>query len=536
METTKYIKTNWLNKHPEYLELEDINQEQKNEIENIAADYIFQISNTGIAICGACNKQISMKVKHKSVVRCPECNKELMVQHTWRMSRNAWKMEEYGMLAIPKVVSEKCMAIRYILARRSVMKEDFNTELKCPGFEIKEICRIYIHEDYALPVYLSFEERIDREDNNWKYYWIEGRNGYFRPDTYSIMCQNRHWIMYAKTYNKGLFEELNKLDCFKHYPVEDIYNEKLPLSQMHFHIRTARINEKLCKSGLSELVKQQIYYYENSGRYGLYDCRAWLYGDKPLLKTLNINRNQLKILKENPTKLTLENIRKYPYLTYEEFNVYKDFKLYKTCVNVSEKTNVSKTKVLRYIQKNNINCASYEHYLDMLTELEYDLKQTYYSMPKNFQQADLDISWEYDNKKYGYDKNYTAKDEIIKKISDGLRAMPDLKEFLHGSNGLLVKVPDSYMDFYRESKYLNNCFKTYVDKVIEEKTLVFCVRRLDKPDEPFVDMEYRNGQVVQIMYKSNIAVESLDDDESKKIVSFVEAFAERLRKAKVMVA
>ena len=117
---------------------------------------------------------------------------------------------------------------------------------------------------------------------------------------------------------------------------------------------------------------------------------------------------------------------------------------------------------------------------------------------------------------------------LIKKISNGLRKTDDLQEFLQGSNGLLVYVPESAEDLLKEGRHLHNCIGTYIDRIAEGKTLVFFVRRLNDINAPFVAFEYCNGEVVQCRYDKNEAVK---DD---KIINFVDAFAERLRKNKVL--
>ena len=106
--------------------------------------------------------------------------------------------------------------------------------------------------------------------------------------------------------------------------------------------------------------------------------------------------------------------------------------------------------------------------------------------------------------------------------------MPDLQEFLSGSDGLLVYVPESTKDLVKESKALHNCLGTYAERIANGKTLVFFVRRLNDPTAPFVAFEYVNGDVVQCRADNN---QNVNDD---KIVSFVDAFAERLRKNNVL--
>ena len=111
--------------------------------------------------------------------------------------------------------------------------------------------------------------------------------------------------------------------------------------------------------------------------------------------------------------------------------------------------------------------------------------------------------------------------------------MEGLQEFLNGSNGLLVYVPESSEDLIAEGKSMNNCVGTYVDRIAEGKTFVFFVRRLDDPTAPFVDFEYCNGEVIQCRYDHNETATE-DTEQGAKIISFVDAFANKLRKNNVL--
>ena len=83
-------------------------------------------------------------------------------------------------------------------------------------------------------------------------------------------------------------------------------------------------------------------------------------------------------------------------------------------------------------------------------------------------------------------------------ISDGLREMPNIKDYLGGSNKLLVKIPESIEDLQQEGIKLSNCIGSYGEDISDGKTFIFFIRSADKPDDSFYAMEYTNGYIRQL--------------------------------------
>ncbi len=294
------------------------------------------------------------------------------------------------------------------------------------------------------------------------------------------------------------------------------------------------------------IVAAQYKEYQNSDYYHFYKRRAWLTGNKPVLETLRLNKTQFEIFKEKPSKEMQKFLQHHPDVTYAEMLDF-NFDLYKlrTTYAVAKAINVTRAKMFKYLQKKDINFAAYQNYISTLEKLKYNIKDSYYNMPKDFETADKKVTDEYlaqleleQRRKEIKRRNLQGvvqleedkKSELISKISAGLRKMPDLQAFLKGSEGLLVHVPDSSEELIQEGKDMDNCIGTYIDRIAAKNTLVFYVRRIDKPNEPFVAFEYADGRVVQCMYKHNRKVED------PKIINFVDRFAEMLRKNKVLLA
>jgi len=188
------------------------------------------------------------------------------------------------------------------------------------------------------------------------------------------------------------------------------------------------------------------------------------------------------------------------------------------------KNNISYKKLCEYLET--VSTAEYEHYIENLEKLGYDIKDTYYSMPKDFRAADERITKEYEEKqKKSAEEKRKINDGLIKKISYGIRNMPNLKEFLDGSNGLLIYVPESSADLEKAGKEMHCCLGTYPTRVAEGKTMVFFVRKLDNPTAQFVAFEYCDGQVFQCRYAHNETVKDT------QIIDFVNRFTSALKAA-----
>ena len=125
------------------------------------------------------------------------------------------------------------------------------------------------------------------------------------------------------------------------------------------------------------------------------------------------------------------------------------------------------------------------------------------------------------------------KDKLIKAVRDKLNSMPELKEFFNGAKGFMAYVPQCEKDFIEEGKAQHNCVGggNYANQVAKNQTLIFFIREIDKPNAPFVTMEYRNGKIIPCMLDRNERVK-----ENTKVYDFCSALANRLNKCNVLSA
>ena len=159
-------------------------------------------------------------------------------------------------------------------------------------------------------------------------------------------------------------------------------------------------------------------------------------------------------------------------------------------------------------------------YLKHLNLLEYP-KSKLYLYPRDFNKTDKILREEYDEKvrieeeerrkatiqkqlkTLSYDETLQDPNDErnikMHKIIDGLMNMKGIKEFMKGSNGLLVKVPENVFELKQEGIRLANCIgRLYSDQVVNGDTFIFFIRRVSDPSDSYFAMEYRNGEIEQI--------------------------------------
>ena len=488
------MKKSWAEQYN--AELKPLTEEQLEYHRKKSAKYIFITNKNGNAHCQRCGAIYNLKgTKHKGKATCPICGEELEVQHTWRMSQY---LETINWMVVPKAVNNHVLCLRYVLANQFVDRE----------MEVYEAARMFIDEYHAEPEFYCFYSNI----------WNKNKKPYFRADC--IMMPNRYWCGNAYEYPKNFFKEIDKLDCFKYYSSEKEYDFGCYSTQLAYQVRSARLNEKLSKLGMNEIVEYHRSYYRYHGD----RCYPQNYKATDLIGMLKLDKPRFNVLRNNPTAEILLFLQDNKDVNLNNFAEVKySVSTYKTVNEFVVRTGVSFSKMNKYLKT--VESGEYRHYLDNLNKLGYNVKDPYYAMPKDFREADDRITDEYMRK---FEKEKLAKikkqDKLIKKISDGLRKMNGLQEFLNGSDGLLVYVPESSKDLVNEGKALHNCIGTYVERIAEKKTMVFFVRKLNNPTAPFVAFEYYNGRVIQCRYDHN------EEVKDTKIINFVNRFAETLRK------
>ena len=475
--------------------------------------YIYVYDKDGHAKCERCNGEFILpKTRHlQKEVKCPNCKEKMQIIHDWRRTRGYDDRVDWRVVA--SVIDDAKIILRYVLVYR------IDDEVRQLEEVSREIC--------------DFENqkvsRYERKFVDGKITWKQGTWNFFR-ETNMGWGYRRFCCLQADIHNiKNFINELKKSSLFKYVELTDILTcDRFYISSLVRRVGNRSLEyEQLQKAGFSQLVMADI-------RDRKYDSQEVKYypGEKSLAKKIGLTDRTFKLLKTQQNLQTYNMLFKYPDMTDKEFELFKsaNWGVYEA---VQYHANHLKLKQARYVVANKINLLEYIHYFRICEELNYP-KTDYYLYPKNFRQMDEIVADEY----LAYQDKIKAEQKakhskLIHKISEGLRSLPEIKELMGGSNGLLVYVPDSADDLIEEGKALNNCIGTYVERIAKQKTLIFYIRQLQNPTAPFVAMEVSyDGRIHQVRYNHNKVVEDNNIiDFAKKVAEIVKRNKDKLIKA-----
>ena len=457
--------------------------------------------------CERCGHEVifDKKTQHGKKAICPHCKQEMKIRHQWRVTYTG----NIDFKAIVKVTQPDEFILRYVLI------DQYGRERK-----ISEVAREVVN--------MTTETR--KEFENTKDGWVLGNKQKWFTER-NMWTWRKDCCLSANVYIPGLKAELKKLNRVKHLdnPVEYNSNSWYVTAFVRELYKRADLYEKLEKVGLKDVAIKD--FDKNCG----WDYRGkieYTPTETALHKMLRVNKANMRRFIESRSVRKLSLMQKYADISDEAMDFIEKYHI--SDYEYDELTELkvgNVNKMLRYLCKDGKkNIREYCHYIQTIQKLGYKMDDSYL-YPKDFRKADDKATEDYDRQQDTIKIALTkAQSAIIKQISDGLRQMKDLAEFMDGSKGLLVYVPDNAKDLIEEGRALHNCISTYVDRVAEKKTLVFFVRKMDAPNEPFVAFEYANGEVIQCRYDHNKNVDDV------KIINFVDAFSAKLRENKVLVA
>lgn len=486
-----------------YLELnktlKPINKNTIKSIELNSAKFIY-VNRDRVAKCERCESEFILATeKHNSFTKCPKCHKTFKVIHTWRKSNN----ESIHWEVMATSVSDTTLVLRYYLVRRVDGKI----------LDSNERARLFINSDK--------KETFKAEKTIWNKEWHKGSNSYFKE--YFMGWQTNRFCCLGATVRESFFTEISKMPQFKYFDLKSIWENGLYASSVCYISTRLDLYEKLQKVGLDSLIKADLQSY---------DGLDYNKNETELAKMLGMNKNNLNLLKLEPTVNAYKILKKVPNINEQTFLAYKNFPVYQldTIERLAKQIGVTPYKVATYLTKQGASAYEMNSYLNVLSRNKYDIKDKSYSMPKDMAKEHTRILDEEERTRKEFE---TKKNELIKAVHDKLTSMPELREFLNGDKGFLVSVPMSEEDFVNEGKAQHNCVggRHYTEAVAKEETLVFFIRDCGNPNASFVTMEYCNGAIVQCMYDHNERVK-----EGAKVYDFCSALANRLNECNVLSA
>lgn len=146
---------------------------------------------------------------------------------------------------------------------------------------------------------------------------------------------------------------------------------------------------------------------------------------------------------------------------------------------------VCRLKAWRYIDAQSIYRGVYTRYLSNCQTLGLDLADTKVSFPHDFEVRRQAVQDQIDAIRAA--DLAAAREEARRKLS----AVADAWSWLTGAAGpYCIVIPRTAAELSAEGKAMGNCIGSYAGRVGRGQSLVFFVRRADRPEEAFVDVEY----------------------------------------------
>lgn len=152
---------------------------------------------------------------------------------------------------------------------------------------------------------------------------------------------------------------------------------------------------------------------------------------------------------------------------------------------------ISVMKWAEWARDQNVNKYDWLDYINDCRLLGMDTRKKSILFPKDFATVHRRLSEQVEI------QQTELKNAAIKKVAE-LQKM-DLKR-----NGFILKIAESQEDLNVESSVLGHCVRTYGDRVAKGETIIFFIRRKEKPDEPYYTLEIKpEGKFIQCRGEHN---------------------------------
>lgn len=438
--------------------------------------------------------------KHLTETRCPVCNHKVTVQ------RNCGSRCKDDITSIVYVedVNGYCVLRYYLYERLS-----FNNKNGKRGVEYRfnEVAREILN-DYVDIRYEYYSDWCIIGNTPYAgYYFCPSRDPYRYSDNRYYVCRSlaeKRNIdkMFHRFVNHYAFEKVSKVLTYTQfrylsYDVNKCQKDKYNYDDIFFNsivLHSYDTGEKFISAGLSDMWVDIITGWDEELKKSLLRRNK----DESIYKLLNLNRDEFKWFITSDKSIS----------TYKSYCAFREnglsLELVKKLVAIHcspyEYDEMDSSghimKKVRYIEDQGITVSEYNHYVEMLNDIGAPLdKSNLY--PKDFWEKDFEIA----NLINGGDDKKIVK--VAAKIKKAMYKSTAIKELCESSGGLIVKVPESTEELYREGKRMHNCLGTYGTSVGDGKTQIFFIRKISEPDTPYYAMEYRNGEIRQLYTYNN---------------------------------
>ena len=291
----------------------------------------------------------------------------------------------------------------------------------------------------------------------------------------------------------GNLERVFLKSCLKYGWQPDMFREcKFDaydlISYINLHLKYQSV-ELLVKAGFECFVAEKVFGSPGSG------CVNWR--GRSLDKILRLPRRHIK--KMRGSYVSFQELSFFQNLTEEEkWLPWEAITKAADAFDSTEAEHIGKyTSVMKWAEwasEQNVNKHDWMDYIKDCRLQGLDTRKKSILFPNDFATAHRQLSEQVEIQRT------ELENAAIKKVAE-LQKM-DIKR-----NGFILKIAESQEDLNVESSVLGHCVRTYGDKVAEGKTIIYFIRREEKPDEPYYTLEIRpEGKFIQCRGEHNCSM------------------------------
>lgn len=455
----------------------------------------------------------SVYLKHNKDYICPHCQKPIIA-----------KSDGYGKGELLEVNWSVLVQSTgdSVLVRYFCHSKDYREDFRNPKIKSREMFRT-IHTPTSVENY-EWETYTYNQEVRWCYPRQHGFG--WNPSKFQVprsaVLYNTDFDILSTTCMKysciGMF--LESVLPTMHYRSPYIVDKYLNFYHKHPFV------EQMIKIGWYELVWELF-----EGDYAVE--RGGFKNGRNILETCGISRSQFILLREatngNPKLRDLMIIKhaeqKEIRLTVDDLNILR-FTHDEGCYDFFDKFLDAMRYTTLYKLDKYLKCQKIRHnqdyfdYTRWLIEMGYDMRNEFNIYPRNFVEKHDEMAKAYQKFK---DKQHW---EDIKKFNRLLKQMrKELKEdnpLNLQVKGLFIRLPYRAEELKKEGEALHHCVGTYIDRVMKGETVIFFIRRIESPEEPFYTLEWKDHMIVQCRGFHNC-------DMTPEVKAFTTLFVEQMR-------
>lgn len=452
-------------------------------------------------------------LKHNTDYICPHCSKPITA-----------KSEGYGRGGLLEVNWSVLIqpSGNNVLVRYFCHSKDFRNDFRHPKIESREMFRT-IHTSTSVEDY-EWETYTYSQEVRWCY--PRGHGWGWNPSEFQVPRQT---VLYNTDFGflKGTCMRYSCIEMFFEKIIQTMRHTSAWIVDNYFNFyHRYPFVEQMMKIGWYTLVKEL---FEKDGEAEREDFK----NGRNILETCGITRTQFLLLREathgdpeardlrivkhaeqREIRLTVDDL-KILRLTHDEGH----YDYFDKFLDAMKYTTLHKLK--KYLEKQKIrHTQDYFDYIGWLLEMGYDMRNEFNIYPRNFVDKHDEMAKAYQKFKDKQHREDTKKfNRLLKQMRKDLKEDNPLNLQLQG---LFIRLPYQAAELKTEGEILHHCVGTYIDRVMKGETAIFFVRRIEKPEEPFYTLEWKDHKIVQCRGSHNC-------DMTPEVKAFTTLFAEQMK-------